>query len=147
MDAEPVSEPPLLAAAREAFVSRPVAPAADLVAAPMRVVTRELRPSRRLALASGFATDLAVASAVRLVLDGDPAIVARRCRVEEGDGTGWLVQLTVAASYAHYQRHGDAVIRNRVATAVRDLFGVDVAAVDIEIVDVFTGAPGREPTR
>ena len=110
----------------------------------MRTVTDELRPGRPLPLHTdagrAFVTDVAVGNAVRSVLDGDAAFVVRRFSAESvGDGHALRVWLSIAVSFQHFARHGDALVRARVVETLERLFDLRVESVEIDIVDVVTG--------
>jgi hypothetical protein len=114
---------------------------ARLLGQVMRTVTDELRPGRPLPLrtdtGTASVTDVAVGNAVRSVLDGDASFVVRRFSAEAvGDEHAVRVWLSIAVSYEHFARHGDALARARVVAAIERLFDLRVESVEIDIVDV-----------
>lgn len=138
--------------ASTAFLSQTDVPSAPtrLVGHVMRAVADELRPGRPLPLRTdtgrAFVTDVAVGNALRSVLDGDPAFVLRRFSAEPvGDEHVVRVWLSIAASFEHFARHGDAVIRACVIDTIGRLFDLRVESVEIDIVDVVTGPPAGRP--
>lgn len=144
-----------LAAASSAYLGEPAVLPAGLVDSVMRTVRAELRPGRPLPLPTpvGTATviDTAMANALRLVLDGDPAVVAHRLRIEPAelpdgaDGVRPLhIWISVSISYEHYSAHGDRTVRDRVTESAAQLFGQRLSRVDIDVVDVFTTRAGGD---
>lgn len=143
-----VAQRDALAAASDAYVRRTPKPPEGLTETVMQGVGAEQRLGRLLPVPTDevaarlLVAETAIANAVRIVLDGDPAVIARRCRIEGYDpAVGVRLWLTVAVSFAHFSRHGEDAVRARVVQAVGDLFELAVARVDLDVVDVFVDRP------
>lgn len=142
-----------LAAASAAYTAAPITAPPGLIDTVMRTVLVELRPGTPISLPSTTGTahiaSTALATAVRSMLDRDPAVITYRCVIDTADEPGTpsvlpraglaplTVRLSVSVSYEHYSRHRDGAVRERVIDTVHSLFGRHVGIVDIDIIDVF----------
>ncbi|ONK14796.1 Asp23/Gls24 family envelope stress response protein [Streptomyces sp. MP131-18] len=112
----------------------------------MDIVRLELRPGRRLPLGEpdedAWIVEAAAAKTFRAAAESLPGVRAGSCRIEPlGAGSGTSrgpvrVRLAVTAELTWtVPRLADAV-RERVARAAREAIGLDVQAIDIEVVDL-----------
>lgn len=131
------------------MAAQPVEPPPSVLERVMGAVRAELRVSDVLPLPSphgpaGIAR-VAAAAVLRRAVDEMDGMRARSCRIEHdpaGDGGGAVVAVTVAARFGVDLASATARVRQMVLAAADEVLGVPVAAVDIEVVDVFGEEPG-----
>lgn len=143
--------------ATRALVEDPAEPPAGLLDRIMQAVVAEGRRGERLPPAatngSGdpFDIDLgpidiseqAVAAVVRYAADTVDGVRARSCRVsiDGDDPRALIIALTVSLRYGSGPvAEQIAVVRSRIATAVKGQVGVRAAGIDIRVVDVWPAA-------
>ncbi|THA25378.1 hypothetical protein E4198_12195 [Streptomyces sp. RKND-216] len=107
----------------------------------MDIVRRELRPGRSLPLGEpdeeAWIVEAAAARAFRSAVDGLRGVRAGSCRIVPQPAEAVVrVRVEVAADLSRgFPELADAV-RDRIVTAARDVVGLEVAAVDVAVVDV-----------
>lgn len=115
----------------------------------MDIVRRELRPGRSLPMGEPdeetWIVEAAAARVVRSALDALPGVRAGSCRfTPDPERPVVRVRVEVAADLTRgFPELGDAV-RDRIGAAAQDLLGLEVAAVDVAVVDVLVGDDWQE---
>ncbi|MFI6697391.1 hypothetical protein ACIBJC_00155 [Streptomyces sp. NPDC050509] len=128
-------------------------PPAELTGRIMDIVRLELRPGRTLPLGApeedDWIVEAAAARAFRAAAETLPGVRAGSCRISPlepratGSGTGGpadrgpvQVRLEVAAGLGRPLHELAEAVRTRVADAARDAIGIEVARIDVLVVDL-----------
>lgn len=114
----------------------------------MDIVRRELRPGRSLPMGEpdedAWIVEAAAARAFREVVDDLPGVRAGSCRIApEPSRTAVRVRVEVAADLSRAFPDLAEAVRDRIAAAARDAVGLEVAAVDVAVVDLLPDEEGE----
>lgn len=125
----------------------------DLAGRVMDLVRTELRPGPLVPLAEpeGWITETAAARLLRRAAEGLPGVTAGSCRITALSGRtvarGRLpreplrVRLEIAVDLSRTVRAAGAAVRARVLRAADRHLGLDLAEVDITVIDLLEGTP------
>lgn len=127
----------------------------DLAARVMDLVRTELRPGPLVPLdePEGWITETAAARLFRRAAEALPGVAAGSCRITPLSGRtvvrGRLpheplrVRLEIAVDLARPVPETSAAVRGRVLRAAADHIGLDLAEVDVAVIDLLDGVPPR----
>jgi hypothetical protein len=138
-----------LAEATRELVDDPVEPPPGLFDRILDAVRADLGASRAVPLpvpGVDISTH-ALAAVLRYAVDTVPGLRAHRCRVEPIADDPEAVRVWMSVSMDYHAGRVDALdtVRARIRAALSDRIGLDLAGLDLELVDLWTdGAPEAE---
>ncbi|GAA0581991.1 Asp23/Gls24 family envelope stress response protein [Kribbella sandramycini] len=131
-----------LAAATSLLIDDPVDVPSGLLDRIMTAVRADLNLGHTIPLPTGSAdvqvSMHALAAVLRYAVDGTIGVRARQCRIEPAGEHAVRVWISVALQFGAGQVGALEEARERVALALRGQIGLELEALDFEVVDVWT---------
>jgi hypothetical protein len=131
-----------LAEATSLLIDDPVEVPSGILDRIMTAVRADLNLGRTIPLPAGDAeVELSVhalAAVLRYAVDGVPGVRARQCRITQDRPGAVTVWMSVALKFGSGQVDELEEARGRVALALRGQVGLELDALDFEVVDVWT---------